>query len=463
MKIAIVGGGFSAISLSLQIVSKANTPLSLYICEKDENIGLGTAYATQYSWHLLNVRAAQMGAASDDPEGFFNWLQNNESSWQMVDPAFKELSINKEAFLPRKLYGCYLSALLKEIKSIAVTKNIHFEIVNKAVIELKNAPENEISIVFSDHQLLNIDKVVLATGVYPIRNLPFVSPSSGYIANLWELDKQDLIDQISFSTKDSVIFIIGTGLTTVDLLTSLDKLDYPGKIIALSRHGQLPATHQKQSLPPLGDLNQILFEKTLLNKIRAFRKQLKGIESGGGNWVQLFETLRPATYKLWQQLAIQDKKRFLKYCIPLWNTHRHRMPYDSKRLIENLLQKGKLRIMAGKIISIQEKNLLEIHYKQGNAVETLQADLVFNCTGPDYTLTHSADPLIQDLLNKGWIIPDPLGMGIKCDSNFCVEGPLSRQIYAMGALLFGECFETTAVPDIRNHAYKIASQLLVDA
>lgn len=461
MKVAIVGGGFSAISLSLQLVSKGIPPLSLYICEKQNKLG-GPAYSTNYPWHLLNVRAGQMGVDPADPEGFYHWLKDNESLWRVVDPAFKELSIDKNTFLPRKLYHCYLSALLKDIKSKASNKNIHFEIIYDKVVDIIEAPKNGLRIIFESNRFLNCDKVVLATGVRPIKNLSFVIPSDRYIGNLWELEDHHLKQQLISCNKDSVIFIIGTGLTMIDMLTSLDKLGYKGKIIALSRHGQFPKIHLENDLPPRGNIDKLLNPKSLLGKLRAFRKVLKEIIDAGGHWVQLFETLRPTTTTLWQQLSTQDKKRFLKHCLVLWNKHRHKMPLESKMLIDNMLQQGHLQILSGKITSINkiENNLLEIHYKHDNATKTLQADFVYNCTGPDYTLQNCDDPLMQNLMSRGWITPDSLGLGIKSNSNFCVNGPFSERIFVMGSLLFGERFETTSVPHIRNHAQEVASQLL---
>lgn len=461
MKIAIIGGGFSAISLSLQLITKGSPPLSLFICEKRNDFG-GTAYSTCYPWHLLNVRAAQMGADPADPEGFYRWLQNNENLWRTVDPAYKELSINKNAFLPRKLYHLYLSALFKEIKATASNKNIQFEMICDHVVDIVEAPKNELRIIFKNNKFLNCDKVVLATGVRPIKNLPFAISSSRYIGNLWELEEHRLKQQLFSCNKDSVILIIGTGLTMVDMLTSLDKLGYPGKIIALSRHGQLPEVHTENDLPPLGNLDKILAPKSLLSKLNAFRKELKEINDTGGHWLQLFETLRPNITTLWQQLSIQDKKRFLRHCFSLWNKHRHRMAPENLRLINRLRRQRplNLEILRGRILDIREENPLKVLYEHDNTIKTVQADYVYNCTGPDYSLQNCDDPLIQSLMARGWIIPDSLGLGIKSRPNFCVEGPFSQHIYVMGSLLFGERFETTSVPFIRNHAQEVASQLL---
>jgi uncharacterized NAD(P)/FAD-binding protein YdhS len=462
MKIAVIGGGFAALSLSLQVISKGCSPLSLYICEPRTNVGLGIAFSTQFPWHLLNVRASGMGVSSENPEGFYNWLLNNKNNLHKGDAAFKELLIEKETFLPRKLYGLYLSDLLEELKIKASNKNIHFEIIKKSAIDIEKISKNELHIIFDDNEYLNVDKVILASGVAPIKKLPFAIASNRYIANLWELEKQQLSRHITKTNKDSLILIIGTGLTMIDMVTSLDKLGYSGKIIALSRHGQLPEAHKEKQLSPLGNLSNILNAKSLLDKLRTFRNELSEIDATGGHWQQLFETLRPATTQLWKQLSIKEKKQFLEHCLPLWNRYRHRMPLESKQLINNLFHENRIKILSGKIIKIyeNENDHLEINYKDDKTIKTIRADFVYNCAGPEYVIQKCSDPLIKNLMRRGYIIPDPLGLGIKSDSNFCAEGPFSEHIYLMGALLFGECFETTAVPEIRDQSQKIASLIV---
>lgn len=465
MKIAVIGGGFSAISLSSSMILESGAPLSkplvktgisLYVCEKQENIGLGAAYSTCYPWHLLNVRADRMGAVAGDPEGFYRWLENNESIWRNSDTSFQKLVIHKDAFLPRKLYGLYLSALLKEIRTSASNKsNCHFETIQKTVVNIAEAENQKLRVIFDDNQFLDVDKVILATGVLPIKPLPFKISSSRYIANLWDLKNRVLEQQICLTNKNSTIFIVGTGLTMIDMVTSLERLGYTGKIIALSRHGVLPAVRREHHLPHVGNIDKLLAPKSLLGKLRAFRRELKEIEHAGGCWQQLFGTIRPFTEILWKQLSIQDKKRFLRHLLFLWNKHRHRIAPESMKVIDRLLLRKQLKILSGKIVHIHEAKQIVIQYESDNRIETLQADFIYNCTGPDYTLHKNSDPLIQNLLSRGWITPDSLGLGIKSNNDFGAEGPFSSQIYVIGSLLLGDCFETTSVPEIRDQAKKI--------
>ena len=161
----------------------------------------------------------------------------------------------------------------------------------------------------------------------------------------------------------------------------------------------------------------------------------------------------------WQQLSLADKQRFLQHLLSNWNRHRHRMAPQSADLIQRLQSEERLTLIKGKIISIKENEQLEIRYKTGDKEERIVADYAYNCIGPELNPKKSRNPLIQSLINKGWIIPDDLDLGIKVDHHLRAEGPLSDKLYVMGLLLFGSRFETIAVPELRHQAKIIALRL----
>jgi len=140
MKIAIIGCGFSAISLLLELV-KETSGTTFYVIEKENEFGQGVAFGTPYPWHLLNVRAGKMGASSDDPEGFYKWLQTHEQVWRHADPLFQHLVIDKEAFLPRKLYALYLASLLDKLNSI--------EFIRGAVTDLNQNEDGQLELTLA--------------------------------------------------------------------------------------------------------------------------------------------------------------------------------------------------------------------------------------------------------------------------------------------------------------------------
>ena len=73
------------------------------------------------------------------------------------------------------------------------------------------------------------------------------------------------------------------------------------------------------------------------------------------------------------------------------------------------------------------------------------------------------DSLIGELVRQGMSIRGPLGLGIRSDfprQNVIGEsGEANQNIYVIGPALFGERFETTAVPELRAQAQEIAQEI----
>ena len=73
------------------------------------------------------------------------------------------------------------------------------------------------------------------------------------------------------------------------------------------------------------------------------------------------------------------------------------------------------------------------------------------------------EEFVQNLLAKKIILSNELKMGINTDVNGQVlqeEGKTSTDIYAIGSLLRGILWETTAVPEISKQAEQIAKQIV---
>lgn len=94
----------------------------------------------------------------------------------------------------------------------------------------------------------------------------------------------------------------------------------------------------------------------------------------------------------------------------------------------------------------------------------LDAAFVLNCTGPQSRFSGTEVPLFQNLLRRGLARLDELDLGLDVSEDFAVpdsEGNASRSLFATGPLLRGKLWETTAVPELRGQAMRIA-QILLD-
>ena len=86
-----------------------------------------------------------------------------------------------------------------------------------------------------------------------------------------------------------------------------------------------------------------------------------------------------------------------------------------------------------------------------------------NCTGPAADVTAAAHPLLRQLLDAGLARPDPLRLVLDIGPRGAVRdahGRPAADIFALGPLLRGSRYETTAIPEIRDQAVALARHLL---
>src|SRR5262249_10895264 len=102
MRVAIVGGGCSGLLVAVNLLRNGFRD-SLTIIEPRAELGQGLAYSTTFDEHLLNVCAGKMSGLVSEPSHFVDWLRARE--WPGASP---------ELFAPRRIYGEYLSNLLKD-------------------------------------------------------------------------------------------------------------------------------------------------------------------------------------------------------------------------------------------------------------------------------------------------------------------------------------------------------------
>jgi uncharacterized NAD(P)/FAD-binding protein YdhS len=90
---------------------------------------------------------------------------------------------------------------------------------------------------------------------------------------------------------------------------------------------------------------------------------------------------------------------------------------------------------------------------------------VINATGPSADYRTWDDRLVRALLDRGWIRPGPLGFGLDATTEGAIldqEGRVSTTLATLGPTLRGSLWETTAVPEIRAQAARLATRILTD-
>ncbi len=425
--LAIVGGGFAALSSLAHLVRFAERPFSVCIIASDGFDFFGPAYSTPREEHLLNVRTSQMGLYEGDTASFLEYAANGKP----------------DDYLPRKTFGAYLAKSLQDIYREAREKNIFINIVKDIVDDIAEG-----LILSHSGKKTAAKNILLATG----NSFPSSDKSARQIENVWHFDFTNLPDA------SSTIAVIGSGLTAVDVIISLHNAGWKGKIDCYSGNGHLPRRHpdvfEKEKIPKI-DAAEFTGTRlsTLLRNIRTLVRKVSGGEQDSA---YPFYALRPFVPAIWRSLSAEDKSRAMKKYLWLWNIYRHRYAAYLDDILQKKIAGGSLELKRGKVTGTRDTQdgvTLDIKKADG---ETAQEDfaLAFRCVGPSYRAgTHS---LIKNMIDKNLLRPHESGFGLKAAEDLSV----GKKIYAIGPLLFGEFFETTAVPEIRAQAQKVAKTIL---
>lgn len=470
-RVGIVGGGFSGVLVLANLVEQADRPLVIE-CFEPAALGMGVAYSTPEPTHLLNVRAERMGALAGQPDGFYRWLQSAPglAATQQLGLA---APLAPTSYAPRLLYGYYLRHLLHTTLHKAQAKGITVHLHQATVTDAEpNRLHGRGLLLRSDrhdyHDPIPVDTLVLATGNRAQRPAWLPQPGEAgahLVVDGWCSPTTGLYSHhVADLPPASEIVIIGTGLTMVDTVLTLQAHGYRGAIRAISRHGWLPAVHAHGEAYPAWawTLDPACAPRSALGLFQRLRAEISHAATLGYDWRSVIDSLRPVTQQLWQRLPALEKAKFMRRLATLWNIHRHRMAPEVHQQLTQLQQAGRLYLVAGTIDQVTpDEQGLTVAYQDHKleAKAVCQATLVINCTGPVYASTASRG-LLANLRTRSLVTPGPLDLGVAVDTQGSAVGCAPGAIYPIGALLVGELLECTAVPELREQAKLVAEQVL---
>ena len=442
--IIIVGGGFSGSLLALHLLAGRRPPAHIHLIERGPAFGRGLAYSTRLPEHLLNVRAGNMSAYPDRPAHFQDWLA--QATGRPSDPF---------SFAPRWVYGDYLQGELRAAAQSAAAAD-RFDLVQDEVVAVRRV-QGRLRVQLAIGRALDADVLILATGhgaaTAPVGPKARYADDPSYIVDPWAPNALAAIG------RDDPVLLLGTGLTAVDVIASLDGRGHRGGIMAISRRGLLPHRHARFSGDPApwtpcpGE--------PLSRALARFRRDTARMT----DWRRAFDGLRGVTQDLWRGLDIDQRRRFLRHLRPWWDIHRHRMAPPVADRISAHLADGRLRVVGGRV--------LELRWEVGGVTATWRprgrttlvaerARWVINCTGAEGDPGQSQNPLVKDLVATGLAHADPLKLGLEADAAGRLigdDGAPQPDLFGIGPLIRGGLWEVVAVPDIRLEAQRLADQV----
>lgn len=439
-QVAIVGGGASGTLLALQLLRQARSPLEVALVEPRRHLGRGLAYDAPHVEHLLNVPAERMSALPDEPDHFARWLERS-----VGHPVGSR-------FVPRQVYGLYLQETLDAARASA-SAGVRLTHVEGQIESVSAEPDSLSLRVAGVSQAIRAERVALALG-----NLPGTGPLPELVGNPLYVDNPWAPGALQNVGRGEHVLLIGSSLTMVDIALTLTMYERRAPLLAISRHGLLPQAHRAHAAAPAEAFPLM----TLPPHLRSWMRVLRQGSTTGAEWRARFEALRPLLPRVWARLDLAERRRFLRHVRPYWESRRHRMAPEVAQAIHGLVRSSALQVKAGRIVgaeTVGEQLAVTLRPRGSAEPQTLRVDRVVNATGPENDVTKARSPLMQQLLREGLVRPHVLGLGLDATpSNQLLDrqGGPSRGLYALGPLLRGALWETTAVPEIRVQAAELA-------
>lgn len=418
--VAIVGAGFSGTMVAVQLLGLG---CDVTLIDRSGHFAEGLAYGTTEAVHRLNVRASGMSAFPDDPEHFVRWLRIEDG----------------DSFAPRHDYCAYLREVLDGAGRLR-------RLTDEAVAVAADG------LLLGSGDRLVADALVVASGNLAPEPLRWTAVATFPIVNdPWSVQGRAVLDELAAQGGD--ILVVGTGLTMVDTVLSLDARGFGGRIVALSRRGLVPRSHA-----------QVVASTDQKPEQRSLRELLRWVRSKAqtGDWRAVIDSLRPLTATIWQGWTDDERARFLRHLRPWWDVHRHRIAPDVSRRLDKLFDGGRLVVHAGRIVDV-ESNHIQVRFRGERATERLEVAGLVNCTGPQGDLRRGRDRFVRDLLGRNLATTDAHGLGLDVDADLRILSDAHvPPMYAIGPMTRGVFWETVAVPDIRVQAQRLAEIIARD-
>ena len=434
--VAIVGGGFSGTMVAAQLARRG---ISSVLIEGHGRMGRGIAYSTREPAHVLNVRAEVMSAWPEDLDDFARVIEAEGGT--------------AKDFSERRRFGRYLGEQLDAAVGGGMATPV------EAMAAAATRTGDLWSVTLHDGRTISARALVLAIGNQEPAPMPVAAgiASDRFINNPWGPEARAADERLAGSDKS--VLLLGTGLTAVDHILSLDANGHRGRITALSRRGQMPRGHIPYEAVPVER------DELPLGNVLALWRWLRR-RTAKVSWRAAVDSLRPHTSAIWQSFGEPEQRRFLRHARPWWDVHRHRIATDVAERMKQLVGSGQLEVVAGRIRAMRETDEgVEVEYSRRpsttlgtNGVETRTFDTVVNCTGPLGAMARTANPIVKQMLADGLVRVDGLGIGLAVDG----QDRAGARVWAMGPMTKGAYWEIIAVPDIRGQAERVAADIATE-
>ena len=424
--VTIVGGGFSGASLAIQLARHSPVALDVAVIESRDEVGCGLAYSTDDPDHRLNGTAGTHLVDPAAPEELTRWC--SDEGIARDDP--EAVATGGALFVRRHDFGRFVAqAFAREMRRDGTVRLRHLR--DEAIAATRT--QGRITVTTRRSGSRASDFLVIATGAVPARFPARVAPQldrhPGLIAEPWDFARLRAIDN------EARVLVLGTGLTALDIVTTLLRSGHRGSIASVSSRALRPRPHR-----PAFDVPPALAGAGMLQRIdadlpeylravprplraraltRALRRRIAQARENGQSWYGPFDELRDPLWQLWSALEIGEKRRLLRHVRRWYDVHRFRAPPQNDAIVREAERQGRVVFRAAKLRSITgtaETALLAELRERAGIVHTETFDAIVNCAGLDTAGGAARNPILASLMQQRLLVADVTGVGFAVDA-----------------------------------------------
>jgi hypothetical protein len=164
IRIALIGGGPSALAVVKKLLCCEPSRFSVDIFERNGSLGKGMPYSTQgaSAEHITNISSDELAPFD---ETLAQWLRKQSHAY-LASHGIDKANLHVKHVIPRLLFGDYLTAqfeaLIHKAASNGLNINVH---VNSEVLDIKPSNNNQTTDVHAvSGWVTGFDKVIICTG-----------------------------------------------------------------------------------------------------------------------------------------------------------------------------------------------------------------------------------------------------------------------------------------------------------
>jgi uncharacterized NAD(P)/FAD-binding protein YdhS len=448
--IAIVGGGFSGSAAAYHLAAdEANAGILVF--EPRDRLGAGLAYGGTDPTHRINVPAARMSLLPSDETHFARWL---ETSGALASD--RDALSGSEAFPTRPTFGRYVEDALRPFLSAGRIVHVEDRVISVA------RTGRAWTLGASRGESFRADLLVIAT-THPKPSIP--PPLDAFRGDPRVIEDALADDALDAVEADDRVMIVGSGLTAVDIVSSLDGRGHRGRLTMVSRRGLRPRGHPSQTFPPEGDFVSSP-ARSATQLVANVRRAVRHAITEGRTWHSVLDGVRAQGDQIWNALDPQARKRIVRHLRPFWDVHRFRAAPQIEAVLERKLADGSLELLRarfGRADRIGRGLAVELLDRRRGVATLRRFERVIIATGPAHGDILRAQPYLRQLEGAGLVALDATGLGLRTSRQgraIGLTGQPEATRFVAGPLARGTFGELMGLPQVATYARFIADELL---